>query len=62
MAGPISSVKKKAEKYIILEPGAVKKSEISKKLAKAFHVNVDKIDRILPSGGVTVIESIGVIL
>ena len=62
MAGPISSVKRRAEKYIILEPGAVKKSEISKKLAKAFHVNVDKIDRILPSGGVTVIESIGVIL
>ncbi|KYK21634.1 hypothetical protein AYK24_08890, partial [Thermoplasmatales archaeon SG8-52-4] len=60
MAGPISSVKKRAERYIILEPGAIKKSEISKKLAKAFNVNVDKIDRVLPSGGVTIIESIGV--
>jgi predicted ribosome quality control (RQC) complex YloA/Tae2 family protein len=62
MAGPISSVKKRTDKYVVLEPGAIKKSEISKKLAKAFNVNVDKIDRILPSGGVTVIESFGVLV
>lgn len=62
MAGPISSVKKRAKKYVILEPGAIKKSEISKRLAKAFNVNVDTIDRILPSGGITIIEKIGVSL
>ena len=62
MTGPISSVKKRTDKYVVLEPGAIKKSEISKKLAKAFNVNVDKIDRILPSGGVTVIESVGVLV
>lgn len=60
MAGPISSIKEKTDKYIILEPGAIKKSEISKRIAKAFNVNVETIDRILPSGGVTVIDSKGV--
>lgn len=60
MAGPITSVKKRASKYIILEPGGIKKSEISRKIAKAFDVNVDSVDRVLPAGGVTVIETAGV--
>lgn len=60
MAGPIVSVKKMTKRYIILEPGSIKKTDIARKIAKAFDVNIDIINRVLPSGGVTVIETVGV--
>ena len=60
MAGPIESVKKRTNNYIILEPGNIKKSEIAKKIAKAFDVNVDSVERVLPAGGVTVIKTVEV--
>ena len=60
MAGPIEAVKKRTNRFIILEPGGIKKSDIARKIANAFDVNSDIVDRVLPPGGVTVIESVGV--
>ncbi len=60
MAGPIDSIKLRTKSYIILEPGGIKKIEIARKIAKAFDVNIDIVDRVLPPGGVTVIETVGV--
>ena len=59
MGGPVSAVKKIAEKYVILVPGDIKKNVMAHKLAKAFDVSVDSVDRVLPPGGVTVVETLG---
>jgi predicted ribosome quality control (RQC) complex YloA/Tae2 family protein len=60
MGGPVSAVKKRSNKYIVLVPGAVKKVDIARKLSKIFNVNVETVDRVLPPGGVTVLEKVGV--
>jgi len=56
MVGPIDAVKKRTNRYIVLEPGGIKKSDIARKIAKAFDVNIDIVERVLPPGGVTVTE------
>jgi predicted ribosome quality control (RQC) complex YloA/Tae2 family protein len=60
MTGPINSVKSQAKKYVILQPGEDKKSFIAKKLAKAFDVDINAVDRVLPAGNLTVIKTVGV--
>jgi hypothetical protein len=36
MCGPVSAIEKKSNKYVVLTPGVVKKSDIASSLAKAF--------------------------
>ncbi len=60
MCGPVSSVKKHSKKYFVLEPGNIKKSDISKKIAKEFEVNVEEVSKVLPPGGAAIIDSKGV--
>ena len=59
MCGPISAVVIHSSKYLIFEPGDIKKTDIVKKIAKAFDVNTDVIDRVLPAGGATIIKTVG---
>jgi predicted ribosome quality control (RQC) complex YloA/Tae2 family protein len=59
MCGPIDAVKKMTDKYVIIKPGEIKKSDLAHKLAKIFDAPVDSIDRVLPSGGATIIETAG---
>ena len=60
MSGPVDAVKKRTGEYIVLTPGGMKKSSISHKLSKAFNAPTDQIDRALPPGGVTVVETVGI--
>ncbi|MCK4901901.1 MAG: NFACT family protein [Thermoplasmatales archaeon] len=60
MGGPVDAVKKRADEYIILVPGSMKKNVIAHKLSKAFNISTDQIDRALPPGGVTVVETVGI--
>ena len=60
MCGPISAVEAHSDKYIIFEPGGIKKTDFVKKIAKVFDVNSDVIDRIIPAGGATIIKTVGV--
>ena len=60
MGGPVSAVKKHSEKYVVLVPGNIKKLDAAKKIGKAFDINVTNIDRFLPPGGVSIVESVGV--
>jgi predicted ribosome quality control (RQC) complex YloA/Tae2 family protein len=60
MAGPVDSVKKRASRYITLEPGGTKKIEVAKKISKAFNIHIDQIERLLPPGGVTILNAVGV--
>jgi len=59
MGGPVEAVKKKASKYIVLIPGEIKKNVIAHKLARALDAPVDQIDRVLPAGGVNIVETVG---
>ena len=59
MGGPVEAVKKRASKYIVLIPGDMKKNVIAHKLAKALDVPVDQVDRVLPAGGVNIVETVG---
>jgi predicted ribosome quality control (RQC) complex YloA/Tae2 family protein len=60
MGGPVDAVKKRASEYIVLAPGDMKKSVISHKLSKAFNVSTDQIDKALPPGDVTIVETVGI--
>lgn len=59
MGGPIEAVKKRSSKYIVIIPGEIKKNIIANKLAQIFNTSIDQINRILPPGGVTVVNTIG---
>jgi predicted ribosome quality control (RQC) complex YloA/Tae2 family protein len=60
MGGPVDAIKKRSSKYVILVPGGTKKSDTARSIAKSFDVNVDNVDRVIPPGGVTVVETVGV--
>jgi len=60
MCGPVDDVKNMTDKYVIIKPGDVKKNDLAHKLAKVFDAPVDSIDRVLPPGGATVVETVGI--
>ena len=60
MGGPVSTVKKHSDKYIVLVPGNIKKVDAAKKIGKVFDINSSIVDRVLPPGGVSIKESEGV--
>jgi predicted ribosome quality control (RQC) complex YloA/Tae2 family protein len=60
MGGPISAVKKRTDVYFILNPGNTKKSDIAKKISKAFHINIELVEHAIPPGGSKIIEYSGV--
>ncbi len=59
MCGPIDAVKLLTDRYVIIEPGDIKKIDIAHKLAKAFSVYVEKVDRVLPPGGSIIVKAVG---
>jgi len=60
MCGPVSAVEKHSKRYVIFVPGSIKKNDFAKKLSKAFDINIDSIERVLPSGGVSIVKTVGV--
>jgi len=58
MGGPVDAVKKRAGKYVILTPGSMKKNAIANKLAKVFGMHVDQVNKVLPPGGVNIVETV----
>ena len=60
MIGPVSSIKSKTNNYVIFRPGSIKKNDFAHSLAKRFDVKVDLVDRMIPSGGASIVESKGV--
>jgi predicted ribosome quality control (RQC) complex YloA/Tae2 family protein len=60
MGGPVAAVAARAVKgYAILIPGVTKKSAIAQKLAKAFDVSTDVVEKVLPPGNCTVGKTMG---
>jgi len=56
----VDSVKNLADRYVVIEPGDVKKSDLANKLAKVFDVSVEKVNRVLPPGGASIVQMVGV--
>jgi predicted ribosome quality control (RQC) complex YloA/Tae2 family protein len=54
MSGPLESIKKRSEKYVVIVPGITKKTEMASRLGKLFNVDICTIEKILPPGGSSV--------
>ncbi|HWR27106.1 MAG TPA: ribosome rescue protein RqcH [Candidatus Thermoplasmatota archaeon] len=60
MGGPVNAVAARALKgYAILTPGTMKKSMIARRLAKAFQVSTDLVEKVIPPGECTIVKTIG---
>ncbi|MCK4588906.1 MAG: DUF814 domain-containing protein [Nanoarchaeota archaeon] len=51
IGGPVGAVKKNAEKFVVVVPGKLKKSDVAKKIKKKIGGDLDDIIKFLPSGG-----------
>lgn len=60
MGGAVESVRRRSKKYVVLQPGSVKKEKISKLLAEKFGVSHDEIMKVLPPGDVQIVEVHGI--
>jgi len=63
MCGPVEAVKAHTDKYIIIRPGRMKKSEFAKRLTKilerwGYKVDLDELMQILPPGNGEIVEVI----
>lgn len=60
MGGPVTAIATRAVKgYAIIIPGTTKKSMIAQKLAKAFQISTDMVEKVLPPGDCTIIKTMG---
>jgi predicted ribosome quality control (RQC) complex YloA/Tae2 family protein len=59
MCGPVDAVKKISDRYVVIQPGDIKKIDLAHKLAKVFDVSVDVVDKVLPPGDVTITGTVG---
>jgi len=59
MCGPVSSIESHSNKYVIIEPGDVKKSDFSRKMKNVFEVDEEEISRILPPGDINLLTTVG---
>ncbi|MEF8879358.1 MAG: ribosome rescue protein RqcH [Candidatus Thermoplasmatota archaeon] len=60
MGGPVAALKKHSDRYVVLEPGNVKKSDVANKIADVFDEDVEDISRVMPPGGCVIVDSEGV--
>ncbi|DAC72006.1 MAG TPA: hypothetical protein DSN98_07380 [Thermoplasmata archaeon] len=60
MGGPVVAIAARAVKgYAILVPGVTKKSVVAQKIAKAFQVSTETVEKVLPPGECTIAKTIG---
>jgi len=62
MGGPISSIEKHCEKYVIFRPGFTERKITIRKLSEAFNAESTDIEKLLPSGGFDLVISKGIVL
>ena len=60
MGGPISSIEKYSEKYVIFRPGFTERKIVIRKLSEPFNADPKDIERLLPSGGYDLVKSKGI--
>ena len=62
MGGPISSIDKHSEKYVIFRPGFTERKVVIRKLSEAFSAESTDIEKLLPSGGFDLVKTKGIAL
>jgi len=60
MSGPISSIEKHSEKFVIFRPGFTERKVVIRKLSDAFSAESTDIEKLLPSGGFDLVSSKGI--
>jgi hypothetical protein len=60
MGGPVSAVAARASRYVVLAPGTGDREATAKRLAAAFQVPIEEIGRVMPPGGVEIVERHGI--
>ena len=60
MGGPISSIEKHSEKYVIFRPGFTERKVVIRKLSVSFSADSTDIEKLLPSGGFDLVRSKGI--
>ena len=60
MGGPISSIEKHCEKYVIFRPGFTDRKVVIRKLSEAFSADSTDIEKLLPSGGFDLVRTKGI--
>jgi len=60
MGGPISSIERHSEKYVIFRPGFTERKIVIRKLSEAFSAESTDIEKLLPSGGFDLVKSKGI--
>ncbi len=51
IGGPVEAIKKNVEKFVIVVPGKLKKSDMAKRIKHKIGGDLDEIIKFLPSGG-----------
>jgi hypothetical protein len=59
MGGPVSAVAARSAKYVVMAPGKTDRDRVAKELATVFAVPVEEVARVLPPGGVEIVERVG---
>lgn len=59
MGGAVDSVKARSDRFVVIQPGYIKRERFAKILAEKLRVTPDRILRALPPGDVQIIESKG---
>ena len=59
MCGAVNSVMSRASEYIVIEPGDIDKNVFAKKIAKIFGIPVEEALKLLPPGGIRIMEKKG---
>ena len=60
MGGPISSLEKHSDKYVIFRPGFTERKLVIRKLSEAFSAESTDIEKLLPSGGFDLVKAQGI--
>ncbi len=60
MCGPVSAIKAKCTKFVVIRPGQLEKNRFAKVLADRLGVPIEEIQSIMPPGDVDILESSGI--
>lgn len=59
MGGPVPAIASRSQRYVVLEPGDMTTNDLANRLSKAFDVNVEEVQTVLPPAGVRIVERVG---
>jgi hypothetical protein len=56
MGGPLKAIEKHCQKHVTIRQGDEKPSDVAKRIAKIIGAQIDDVLRVLPSGGIRIVE------